>query len=179
MGRKSTVKQLPDQVRTLVDRLVREDRATIDQIVGKLEELLGNDAPSRSSVGRYVKHTREQMQRYREAQELAKVWVGKLEEEPEGDVGRLLSEMLRTVAFQQLAAAGDEGAQIKTKEISMLAGAMRDLASADKITMDRELRIRQEVAKQAADVADKAAKRHGLTGDAAAEIRREILGVAT
>ena len=150
MGRKSTVRQLDDRIRQAVDRLIREDKATIDQIVDRLEDMLGQDAPSRSAVGRYVKGTREQMKRYREAQELATVWVGKLEEEPGGDVGRLLSEMLRTVAFQQLAGAGDGGAEVSTKEVALLAGALRDLNTADKMSLDRELKIRQLVAKQAA-----------------------------
>ncbi|MCC5811192.1 MAG: DUF3486 family protein [Ectothiorhodospiraceae bacterium] len=178
MGRKSTVKQLDPRIRQAVDRLVREDKATIDQIVEKLEEMLGEAAPSRSAVGRYVKNTREQMKRYREAQELAKVWVGKLEEEPGGDVGRLLSEMLRTVAFQQLAGAGDEGAEVSTKEVAMLAGALRDLNAADKLSLERELKIRQEVAKQAADKAAEVAKRGGLSKSVVDDLRRELLGIA-
>ncbi|MEX0745307.1 MAG: DUF3486 family protein [Phycisphaeraceae bacterium] len=178
MARRSTVKRLDPRIREAVDKLIREDRATIDQIVDRLEGLVGEEAPSRSAVGRYVKNTREQMRRYQEAQELAKVWVGRLEEEPGGDVARLLSEMLRTVAFQQLASAGDEGAEITTKEVAMLAGAMRDLNTADKLGLERELRVRQEVAKQAAEKATEVAKRGGMSKEAVADLRREILGVA-
>lgn len=178
MGRKSTVKRLDPRIREKVDRLIREDRATIDQIVGRLDDMLGEGAPSRSAVGRYVKSAREQMHRYREAQELAKVWVGKLEEDPQGDVGRLLSEMLRTVAFQQLSLAGDEGAKITTKDIMFLAGAIKDLANADKVSIERELRVRQEVARKAAAKAAEVAKRGGLSRDVVDDLRREILGVA-
>jgi hypothetical protein len=178
MGQKSTVKKLDPRIREAVDKLVRDGRATIDQIVDKLEGMLGEEAPSRSAVGRYVKSAREQMKRYREAQELAKVWVGKLEEDPHGDVGRLLSEMLRTVAFQQLASAGDEGAQIDTKDIMFLAGAIKDLANADKVSLDRELRIRTEVAKKAAEKAAEVAKRGGLSKDMVDNLRRELLGIA-
>lgn len=178
MGRASTVRKLDKRVREAVDRLIREGRATIDDIVERLEDMLGEDAPSRSAVGRYVKNTREQMKRYREAQELAKVWVGRLEEEPGGDVGRLLSEMLRTVAFQQLAGAGDGGAEVSTKEVAMLAGALRDLNSADKMSLDRELKIRQEVVKKAAAKAAEVAKRGGLSKAVVDDLRRELLGIA-
>lgn len=178
MPRRSRVEQLDPRIREQVDRLVRAGR-TIDEITGHLEQLAGEAAPSRSSVGRYVRNTREQMARYREAQELAKVWVGRIEEEPEGDVGRLLSEMLRTVAFQQLAASGDEGAELNTKEVAMLAGAIRDLSNADKTRADMALRIRKEVAKEAADAAARVATKGGLSGEAVQEIRREILGVAS
>ena len=178
MGRKSSVKQMDPRVREVVDRLIREERATIDEIVQLLEERLGEEAPSRSAVGRYAKSAREQMRRYKEAQELAKVWVGKLEEDPDGDVGRLLSEMLRTVAFQQLSVAGDEGAEISTKDVMFLAGAIKDLANADKVSLERELRVRQEVAKQAAQKAAEVSRKGGMSREFQDELKREILGVA-
>ena len=153
MPRRSAIKRLDPRVRETVDKLIRDGRATIDDIVERLESMIGEDAPSRSSVGRYVHSAREKMARYKEAQELAKVWVGTLEEDPDSDVGRLLSEMLRTVAFQQLSTMGDDGAKVGTKDIMFLAGAIRDLASADKIAADREIAIRREVAKKAADEA--------------------------
>jgi len=178
MARRSSVAKLDPRIRESVDRAIRDGRATIDQIVEKLDTMMGDDAPSRSAVGRYVKSARKQMERYREAQELAKVWVGKLEEDPDGDVGRLLSEMLRTVAFQQLANAGDEDAEISTKDIMFLAGAIKDLASADKVSMERELRIRSEMAKKAADKATEIAKRGGLSAEMVNDLRRELLGIA-
>ena len=175
MGRQSSINKLEPRIREAVDRLVRDGRATIDEIVDAIDAL-GGEA-SRSSVGRYVKNAREQMQRYREAQEVAKVWVGKLEEDPKGDVGRLLSEMLRTVAFQVIGELGDED-DIGAGDIMLLARAIKDLASADKTNLDRELRVRQEVAKQAAEKAAKIAKKGGMSAETVAEIRREILGVA-
>lgn len=178
MPRRSRIEQLDPRIREQVDRLVRAGR-TIDEITEHLARLAGEEAPSRSAVGRYVRSAREQMRRYREAQEVAKVWVGRLEEDPEGDVGRLLSEMLRTVAFQTIGVMSErDGAEIGPDEIMLLARAIKDLASADKVAMERELKIRQEVARQAADAATKIAKRGGLSADAVQEIRREILGVA-
>ncbi|HLT43786.1 MAG TPA: phage protein Gp27 family protein, partial [Luteimonas sp.] len=97
--------------------------------------------------------------------------------DPEGDVGRLLSEMLRTVAWQTIGSMGETDA-VAPNEIMLLARAIKDLAAADKVAMERELKIRQEVARQAADAATKIAKRGGLSADAVQEIRREILGVA-
>lgn len=176
MPRRSRIEQLDPRIREQVDRLVRAGR-TIDEITEHLARLAGEEAPSRSAVGRYVRSAREQMRRYREAQEVAKVWVGRLEEDPEGDVGRLLSEMLRTVAWQTIGSMGETDA-VAPNEIMLLARAIKDLAAADKVAMERELKIRQEVARQAADAATKIAKRGGLSADAVQEIRREILGVA-
>ncbi len=94
--------------------------------------MVGEDAPSRSAVGRYVKNANDQMRRYQEAQEVAKVWIAKMGNEPEGDVGRLLAEMLRTVAFQVIGSMDTDGDEVDAKSIMMLARGIKDLAAADK-----------------------------------------------
>lgn len=170
--RKSSIKQLDPRVKSAVDAAIREDRATIDDIVAIIREL-GGEA-SRSAVGRYKQKAEAQMARYREAQEIAKVWIGKLTTDPEGDVGRLLAEMLRTTAFQTM---GDID-EATPQDIMFLGKALKDLASADKLTADRILVVRREAAKEAAAVAVKEAKGAGLSDDAADLIRRKILGVA-
>jgi hypothetical protein len=179
MPRRSKIEQLDPRVREIVDQLVREGRASIDDIVARLRELLGEtDAPSRSSVGRYAMRAKAQMARYREAQEVAKVWIGKLDAEPEGDVGRLLSEMLRTVAFQTLGELGGRGdGEVEAGEVMLLARAIKDLASADKLSAERELRIRREIATKAADVVTETARAQGMSEDQARFWREKVLGV--
>lgn len=172
MARKSSIKQLDPRIRTAVDSAIREDRATIEDIVAIIRELGGSASPS--AVGRYKKKAEEQMKRYREAQEVAKVWIGKLQTDPEGDVGRLLAEMLRTTAFSTLGDLDEASPQ----DIMFLGKALKDLASADKLTADRIMVVRREAAKEAAAVAVKEAKGAGLSDEAADLIRRKILGVA-
>lgn len=176
MGRKSSITQLDPKIRAAVDKAVRDGRATIDELV-ELIEAHGAEA-SRSAVGRYVKSARQQMERYRQAQEVAKVWVGKLEHDPESDVGRLLSEMLRTVAFQTIADfdEGEKGAS--AGELMFIAKAIKELASADKISADREIIIRREFAKQAASKVEESATAAGMTAETISAIKREILGLA-
>ncbi|GBL46265.1 phage terminase, small subunit [Sulfuriferula multivorans] len=140
MARPSSVKRLDPSVRAAVDDAIREGRATIEDIVALLRNL-GADI-SRSAVGRYKQQAESQMARYREAQEVAKVWIGRLESDPEGDVGRLLPEMLRAVAFQQL--AGLEDGQVDSKEIALLARAIKDAAGATKTSVEAE-RLRREM----------------------------------
>ncbi|KAB7624335.1 phage protein Gp27 family protein [Alkalilimnicola sp. S0819] len=176
MARRSSIEKLDPRIREAVDRLIREDRATIDQVVEAIDKL-GGEA-SRSAVGRYVKNAREQMERYRQAQQMAKVWVGKLEEDPEGDVGRLLSEMLRTVAFQVMGDLGGEDAGASPQDIMFLAKAIKDLAGADKTATDMRLRVRREVAAEAASVAEKTLTGQGMSRDSIDTIKREILGIA-
>jgi len=177
MGKKSSITQQPDHIREAVDRAIREQRATIDDIVS-LINAMGGEA-SRSAVGRYVKSANEQMEQYRKAQEVAKVWIGRLEENPEGDVGRLLSEMLRTVAWQTIGSMDGESDNA-AMEIMLLAKAIKDMAGADKVTMESALRIRQEARKQAleeaAQRAEETAVAQGMGADQARFWREQVLG---
>lgn len=178
MARKSSITQLDRRLREAVDGLIRDGRATLDDILLHLAQLNGGEAPvSRSALGRYAQRANEQMTRYREAQEVAKVWVDKFESEPNGDVARLLPEMLRSVAFQTLGSMSERSEAADAEEVMLLAKAMKDLASADKLTAERILRIRQETAKVAAVEAVREAKAQGLSDEAAEIIRQKILGV--
>jgi polyhydroxyalkanoate synthesis regulator phasin len=178
MAQRSKIERLDPRIREVVDQLIRDGRATIDEIVDRLREMIGDEAPSRTAVGNYAQRARKQMARYREAQEVAKVWIGKLDQEPDGDVGRLLSEMLRTVAFQTLGELGSRAdGDVEASEVMLLARAIKDLASADKLSADREIRIRREIAKKVEDVVDETAKAQGMSEDQARFWREKVLGV--
>jgi hypothetical protein len=171
MARKSSIQELDPRIREAVDLAIREGRATIDDIVALITQLGGE--VSRSAVGRYKQRAENQMQKYREAQEVAKVWIGKLQADPEGDIGRLLAEMLRTVAFQSI---GDMDAA-SPMDMMLLAKALKDMAGADKLTTERILKVRQDAAREAAEKVSVIGKAKGLSADTVAELRREILGV--
>lgn len=172
MARKSSIQELDPRIREAVDQAIREGRATIDDIVALIAQLGGE--VSRSAVGRYKQRAENQMQKYREAQEVAKVWIGKLQADPEGDIGRLLAEMLRTVAFQSI---GDMEAA-SPMDMMLLAKALKDMAGADKLTAERILKVRQDAAREAAEKVSAVGKAKGLSAETVAELRREILGVA-
>lgn len=177
MARPSSIDRLPRQLRDLCLRLIR-DGATIHQITDKLNEL---DADvSKSAVGRYVKSAREQMHRYREAQEVAGAWVAQLGENPQGDVGALLAEMLKTVAFQTLGSMGDAQADEdgkgapKPMDIMLLAKAIRDLEATSKANIERRAAIEKAAIEKAAKKAGEVGERRGLSQDTIDEIQKEL-----
>lgn len=176
MPRKSSIQQLPPELREAVDGAIREGRATIEDLVAMIRA--HGVEVSKSAVGRYTKRANDQMERYREAQEIARVWVGKIQEDPEGDVGRLLSQMLKTVAFQVSAEMGDEEAGATPRDVMFLANALKSLGGFDKMRTEEILRIRKEVAKEAAETAATVAKQGGLSAESVAEIRAAILGIS-
>ena len=177
MAQKSRITQLDPRVRAAVDEAIREGRASIDEIVLMIRALGGE--VSRSSVGRYVKNAASGLKKFREAQEISKVWIGKLNADPESDVGRLLAEMLKTVAFQQIADMGEADGDEKpsSMDLMLVAKALDHLSKSQKADVERILRIRKEFAAQAAEAVVKTASAKGLSPATIDEIKKSILGI--
>lgn len=175
MGQKSSIKKLDPRIRQAVDSAIREDRATIDQLVDMIEGM-GGEA-SRSAVGRYKQTAERQMAKFRQAQEISKLWIGRLEDDPTSDVGRLLSEMLRTVAWQTISQFDENEEGANPNELMFTAKAIKELAQADKISADREMKIRASVVKEIAETVEETASAAGMTADTVKAIKAQILGV--
>ncbi len=173
-NRPSKIGRLPEPVRSEVDRLIRSGR-TIDEIVAKLREL--GEEVSRSSVHRYKSRMDEAMRKYREAQEIAGVWVGALNINPNSDVGRLLGEMLKTLAFRSLADLGDGEDAPGPRDLMFLAKALKDLEGAQRLTDERIAKIRAAAMAEAAEAVVEAGKAEGLTAATVDAIKRKVLGV--
>lgn len=182
MGRRSSIKGLDPRIRDAVDRALREDRATLDEIVALIErmgaELGTGDTASRSAVHRYRTTFEESMQVYQAAQEMAQQWGRSLEEDPESDVARLAAQVLAGVSLNTAQSLINSGEAVPANEVMFLAKALDHLGRFTKSTTDVALRLRKEIAAEAADRAAKVAKSQGLTTEAVDRIRREILGIA-
>ena len=139
---------------------------------------------SRSALGRYAQKAEAQMQRYREAQEVAKVWVDKLEAEPQGDVARLLPEMLRSVAFQTLGAMSERDDAVDAQEVMLLAKALDHLSKTSKAQLEVELKLRQErerIQKKLADLETEALSGRSMRRldlETLRVIREDVYGIA-
>ena len=185
--RKSTIEQLEPELKQAIDGLLRNGK-TLDQIIEHLAQLGADDAVSRSALGRYAKRTKQNWQRYQEAQQVAGVWVKKLEEDPHGDVGKLVAEMLKTLSFvtidQLLDIKEDEDGNDQPpatpQEIMFLAKAIKDLETAGATSLKRELAVREEVdrrAKKVASQTEATLKDAGLSEDTVQLIKSNILGI--
>lgn len=180
---KVTLNQLDPAIRDELDRLLRDGRFTIDQITAHLREL-GAEV-SRSAVGRLKKTYEERLSRYREAQEVAGVWVAKLGQDSKGDVGLLVAEMLKLLAFQSVSEMAEGAADVAgPKDMAFLAKAIKDLQTTKALAASTELAVREKMAKlleaekrAQADAAVAAAKARGMNEDDAAFVRARILGI--
>lgn len=181
MGRRSRFDTMPKALLDQVNALIRQGRT-----IGEIREhmaTLGEDIPN-GTAGRYVQKVRNQMARYREAQEIAGQWVSQLGENPQGDVGALLAEMLKTVAFQTISTMGgdgdddeDEKAAAKPMDIMLLAKAIKDLEDTAKRNLERREKIERTVLERQAKATESTAKQLGLSEEGWERIRAKFLGI--
>lgn len=179
MARLSKIDKLPSELKELIGRL-REQGHSIDDILTKLQELEPELDVSRSGLGRHVQKIDAIGSRLRESRAIAEAVIAKLGENPDNRTARLNIELMHSNLMSLLAAQDEDGEaiQLDAKEAMFLAGALKDLASAAKTDQDRELKIRQEVAKEAAKAVEKEGKAAGMTADTIDTIKARILGIA-
>ena len=182
MAARSTIERLPDELLKLCNRLIRDGR-TIHEITDKLNEL---DADvSKSAVGRYVKSSREQMQRFREAQEVAGRWVSELGENAKGDVATLCQQMLTGIAFQTLDQVaqqqldgkdgdGKPAKSIKAMDLMLFAKALESLESSSKRSIERREKIERAAYERASKKVGEVGAQVGISQANIERIQKEL-----
>lgn len=177
MGRRSKFDRLPEEIVAAVNRRIREG-ATIAEVCELLAQK-GEPTPP-STVGRYMKDAREQIAKARQARDVAGQWVAELGENPTGDVGVLLAEMLKTVAYShidQMLGPGEEGAPKKphkAMDLMLLAKMIRDLEATAKASLDRTVAAKRATLESAVEKAGEVGQRAGLSQTTIDEIQREL-----
>ncbi|NOF50160.1 DUF3486 family protein [Vibrio cholerae] len=188
-NRKSKVELLPEEIRNTLNVFIRSGNMTQKDILEAVNQMiddagLGDDAKlSRTGFNRYAKRMEEMGQRLRQSREVAEVWVSKLGEAPTSDVGKLLQEFVRTMAFETSmkmmeAAEGEEGEVISPKALGQLALVVQRIETAAMTSMKREKEIRAAFAAEAAEAVERIVKQAGISLETAEEITDKILGIA-
>ncbi|MDN2661740.1 DUF3486 family protein, partial [Neptunomonas sp. CHC150] len=81
--------------------------------------------PSYTSLNRYARRMEDMGARLRQSREVAEVWTTKLGEAPTSDVGKLLQEFVRTMAFEtsmtMMESAAEKDEVIPPKALAQLA----------------------------------------------------------
>lgn len=178
----STIDRLPDDIREQLNALLRDPRVTQLDAVQRINAILSEadipDQLSKSAVNRYKLRMDKVGERIRQSREVAKMWIGRLGAEPQGEVGKLLNEMVRNLAFDATVAMADGEAPIEPKMLKDMAIAIERLERAASENVKRDEDIRRRAMEEAAEIAGSSARKGGLSDAAADEIRAKILGVA-
>lgn len=177
----SSIQRLPLPVKKAIDDALKTGRYTLDEIRAAITGEFGAEAaPSRSALGRYSQRFEEVGKRLRESREVASVWAQQLGSAPEGDVGKVVMEMLRTLAFDATMALqepGEDGAvQLDPKSINTLALAMQRLEAAGKWNLERERAVREAIVVDVEKTLAKGPRK--LDAEALALVRKAVRGEA-
>lgn len=182
-GKPSKIDQLPAEIKSKLDELLRDGKLTQKAILEQVNELIldaglsDDDTLSAAGVNRYSTQMASTGQRIAEARAVSEQWVSKLGAKPSGEVSQILIEMVRTLAFEQVLNAANEGEPVHPKYIKDLAIGIEKLEKAASESVKREKEIRKAFAEEAAAKAEQVAAQIGLTADGAMEIKKQILGI--
>ena len=149
MGKKqqSSIDRLPDDIREQLQALLRDPRVTQLEATGRINAILAEQDQtllSKSAVNRYALRMDKIGARIRQSREVAQMWIGKLGAEPQGEVGKLLNEMVRNLAFEATTEMLDGEAPVEPKMLKDLAIAIERLERAASENSKREQQIRNE-----------------------------------
>ncbi|PLX49129.1 MAG: hypothetical protein C0613_08380 [Desulfobulbaceae bacterium] len=186
MGKPSSIDRLPPDILDKLHELLRDPRVTQLEATARINEVLADeghdDRVTKSAVNRYDLKMREAGDKLRQSREIAKMWIGKLGAAPQGQVGNLVNEILRTLAFdlslklqnEELTAESLPGVISQVKGLSL---AVQRLEASSTMNVKREAEIRKQARQEAADAAEKVGAKGGLSADSVKELREAILGV--
>ncbi|EGQ8129870.1 DUF3486 family protein [Vibrio parahaemolyticus] len=188
VNRKSKIELLPEEIRAQLNVLIRSGDMTQKDIRDAVNQMieeagLPDDAKlSRTGFNRYAKRMEDMGQRLRQSREVAEVWITKLGEAPTSDVGKLLQEFVRTMAFEtsmRLMEDADEKQEvIPPKALNQLALVVQRIEQASMTSHKVEKEIRAAYAAEAAEKTEAVAKKAGLTADTVKMLKAELLGIA-
>ncbi|CAK3189929.1 Mu-like prophage FluMu protein gp27 [Vibrio crassostreae] len=187
-NRKSKIDLLPDEIRQTLNAFIRSGNMTQKDIRLAVNEMI-DDAGlpedvkiSRTGFNRYAKRMEEMGQRLKQSREVAEVWTTKLGEAPTSDVGKLLQEFVRTMAFEtsmaMMESAAEDGEVIPPKALAQLALVIQRIEQASMVSHKVEKEIRAAFAAEVADATEAIVKQAGVTAETIQDIKKGILGIA-
>lgn len=186
MGAPSTIVRLPEDILEALQELLRDPRCNQLEVTDKINTLLeeqgAEERISKSAVNRYALKMKETGAKLAQSREMAQMWIGKLGASPQGQVGHLVNEILRTLAFDISLKLQDMDLTEETmpevvsqlRHLSLVAMRLEKAASEN---VKREGEIRKQALSEAAETASATAKKLGLTADTVERIHNEILGI--
>lgn len=182
MGRQSNIKRLAPEVRKHLEKLMREDRLTLDELIADLQKHFpGEQTPSRSSLHRYKSSFDEMVGRMREIETAASALVDELGDGVGDKAGALLAQAVTTLATNAALDAHDSEKGVTIKEVGELARAARAAMQARTMSI-KERQVIEEAARtkllreQEANL-DDAVRAQGMTEEQADFWRRKVLGI--
>lgn len=181
---KSSINRLPAEQKAYIERLLREDRLTLDEMIADLQARFpGTPAAevSRSALHRYGAGFAELTARMREIDQASQALVGEFGDSLGEKASTLLTNAVVTlvtdVALREQ--QSEDGVDVETAR--KLARAAKDAIDTKRVDVNVRKAIAEEarqalLREQSANL-DKVVKTGGLSVETAADLRKKILGI--
>jgi len=179
-GRRSKIDLLPSDIKSQLNMMLRDGRLEQQEILDIINEEITEDEKklSRSGLNRYASKMEKIGAKIRQSREVAEVWTAKLDDAPTSEVGKLLQEVVRTMAFETGMAMSEDDEPVPPKAIGQLALAIQRIEQAASASHKREVEIRKAFAAEAANEVDAVGISQGLTKESVDAIKHQILEIA-
>lgn len=186
MARPSSIDKLPDDIRSALNAWLRDPSITQGEATERtnalLEEFGHDETVSRQAVNRYDIRMRKVGQKLQQSREVSKMWIDRVGAEPQGQVGKLVNEMLRNIAFdlalnlQEKDLTQDNAPEFVSilKELSLTIQRL-EMAASVNVKRDQEIRdqARALALEEAADIVSDTV---GLSAESRQELVDQFLG---
>ncbi|QJT14988.1 DUF3486 family protein [Aeromonas sp. 2692-1] len=184
---KSKIQQLPADIRSQLAAMLRSGDMSQKAILAEVNQLIleaglpPEEQISRTGLNRYSKQVEAAGSRIAKAREMAEVLTSKLGDAPTSQIGNLMAENMKTMAWETsmaLMEATEDGEMIDIKQFNQLALAYQRISQSSILNQRLEKEIRAAFAAEAATAAEKIVTQAGVSAETAADIRNKILGIA-
>jgi hypothetical protein len=144
MGRKSTIDKLEPEVRTHIEKRLRENRLTLDELILDLQtQFPGEEKPSRSAIGRYRQGFNELRKKMMEQDALSRALVEELGENPDDKAGALMMQSVTTL-MNHVTMNAQEDPELAIDDVRKLARAAKDVIAARTLSRQERVQIRRD-----------------------------------
>lgn len=182
MGGKSTISRLAPGVRKFVEKLLREDRLTLQELIVALQDKYpelakSGELPSWSSMQRFKAGFAEMTARMKAIDLAANAMVGELGEGLGDKAGALLAQAVTTLATNA-ALQAHERDDVSVKEVTDLARAARAAMEARTLSLRERVAVKEAARKELLAEQRERLDELGKTGAVAPEVLAAVIKAA-
>ncbi|WP_025132396.1 phage protein Gp27 family protein [Pseudomonas sp. PH1b] len=181
MAGKSSINRLPPMVKAYIQKLLRKDCMTLNEMLADIQSRFPNEkAPSRSALGRFKQGFDLLTEKTRQHREQAEAFVGAFGEDASDKTGALLVEAISTLAYQAAMGAHEKD-DVTTKEVAELARAAKNTMQARTLSIKERQAIekaaQERLVREQQGKLDELGKSGALSVETLQRIRQEVYGL--
>ena len=185
----SFMKKLEENHRKFIEKLLREDRLSLNEMLDEIRAEFPADAiPSRSALGRAKKNYSAHAKRMREVQHATEVLVSELGEDKDDKAGAFMVQgittLINNLVLDRISpddADPDAATELSIRDALSLAKASKELMQARGLSTKQRLEVeaiaRQRLIEEQEKNLDEAVSAKGMTEEQAMFWREKILGI--